>query len=202
MRHTPETIQQWEINHSNMSNNNSKYKTNEIKKSSHKRGLRVGCINVRGLVNSPTKRIDLNTWIQIHNLDVICIQEWYVLKKKDVNVNKNANNYVYNNNVNSFDDNDNDFDLAPLEITFNMAAFQNYNKIEHDNKTLILYKDTLEIILFDHFPKISNKDLDISWLGVKTNKKIAIIGSLYHNPRENKISNIHMANEIKFQKTE
>ena len=45
------------------------------KRSPHKRGLKIGCINVNGLVNSPTKRIDLNNWIHLHDLDVVCIHK-------------------------------------------------------------------------------------------------------------------------------
>ena len=33
------------------------------KLSPYKRGLKIGCINTRGLVSCPTKRIDLNNWM-------------------------------------------------------------------------------------------------------------------------------------------
>ena len=90
--------------------------------------MKIGCINVNGLVNSPTKRIDLNNWIKLHNLDVICIQEWYVINKKDINDNNNDNNNV---NINSDDDDEiaqSNFGLEPLSITLDMSAFSNYFK--------------------------------------------------------------------------
>ena len=155
-----------------MNNNNIKYKQN----SSHKRGLRVGCINVRGLVGNPTKRIDLNCWLEIHDLDVICIQEWYIFQDK----------IVINENMKEDKKND-DFGLAPLKVELKMAAFQNYQKVEHDNKTLILYKNNLEVITFDHFEKIKDVGLDISWLGVVTNRKIVVIGSGYHSPSHDNV---------------
>ena len=36
--------------------------------------------------------------------------------------------------------------------------------------------------------------------GNNNKQKIALIGSLHHNPREKKISNKHMYNEIAFQR--
>ena len=46
-----------------------------------KRGLKVGSINV-------SKRIELNHWIELNDLDVICIQEWYVPHDRQVSENK------------------------------------------------------------------------------------------------------------------
>ena len=46
--------------------------------SNHKRGLKVGCINVRGLVSNVSKRIELNHWLEMNELDIVCIQEWFV----------------------------------------------------------------------------------------------------------------------------
>ena len=64
----------------NNNNNNRRKKKNNNKNRyiSHKRGLRVGCINVRGIVSNATKRVELNNWIELQNLDVVCIQEWFV----------------------------------------------------------------------------------------------------------------------------
>ena len=41
-------------------------------------GLRIGCLNVRGIIDNPTKRVDLNTWMVKHQIDVMCLQEVYV----------------------------------------------------------------------------------------------------------------------------
>ena len=120
-------------------NRNSKKRK---KRSPHKRGLKIGCINVNGLVNSPTKRINLNNWIKLHNLDVICIQEWYVINQKDIKDNNNNNN---NNDTDEIIQEN--FGLEPLSISLDISAFTDYLKIEHDNKTLILYKMDLKIRL-------------------------------------------------------
>ena len=89
-------------------------------------------------------------------MDVICIQEWYVPKKKDVNNNNDDNN---NNEMNQ---------LNPLTVTLDMTAFTEYRKVEHDNKTLILFKSTLDVIEFNHFPKISVIRLDVSLIAINT----------------------------------
>ena len=173
--------------------------------SPYQRGLKIGCINTRGLVANPTKRIDLNNWAQLHNLDVVCIQEWYVPKKKDIkdrNGNENENKINHNNNNYNDDNNNNEMnDLAPLQVTLDMTAFTNYLKVEHDNKTLILFKSTLDVIRFNHFPKISTVGLDISWIGVNTSRKIIVIGSLYHNPSD-KCQYDEIANQIRRIKRE
>ena len=82
-------------------NNGNVYKNSS--QMNFKRGLKVGCINVRGLVSNVSKRVELNHWLELNDLDVVCIQEWYVphsrmtkieskqLNLKDNNVNKNVN---------------------------------------------------------------------------------------------------------------
>ena len=165
--------------------------------SPYQRGLKIGCINTRGLVNSPAKRIDLNNWNTLHDLDVICIQEWYVPKKKDVNDNNNNNQSDDNNNNN----NDEMNQLNLLTVTLDMTAFPEYSKVEHDNKTLIMYKSTLDVTRFDHFPKISTVGLDVSWIAVNTSRKIIIIGSLYHNPGD-KCEYTEIGNQIRRIKRE
>ena len=163
---------------------NRKRKKKIIERSPFQRGLKIACINTHGLVSNPTKRIDLNNWATLHNLDVICIQEWYVPKKKDVKENNKNNGKNKNDDDDDDDDDENNEinELAPLNVTLDMTAFANYDKVEHDNKTLIIFKSTLDVIRFDHFPKITNNGLDISWIAIKTNRKIIVIGSIYHSP--------------------
>ena len=49
-----------------MKKNNYKKKKKKYKiLSTHKRGLNIGCINPRGLVSDPTKRLDLYNWIKL-----------------------------------------------------------------------------------------------------------------------------------------
>ena len=56
---------------------NKKVKTNPSQ-TNFKRGLKLGCINVRGLVSNVSKRVELNHWLELNDLDVVCIQEWFV----------------------------------------------------------------------------------------------------------------------------
>ena len=50
--------------------------------SSFQRVLKIGCINVRGIVSYPVKRIDLNNWLNLHNLDAVCIHECTTTEKR------------------------------------------------------------------------------------------------------------------------
>ena len=86
-------------NKNKKTNNNKKQKKKKKtnKRSSFKRGLKIGCINTQGLVTHPTKRIDLNNWIHLHKLDVVCLQEWYVPNQKDIKMDRNNNNNNDNN---------------------------------------------------------------------------------------------------------
>ena len=160
---------------SSRNNKNNKNKNRNKKKQKVdvlQRGLKIGCINVRGLVTNPTKRIDLYNWIMLHELDIICIQEWYVHNSKIVN--KNQHQWE------GSDDDDNNID-----ITMNMSIFNEFEKIEIDNKTLILYRKGLEIINLNHIDQIDQTGLDVTWIGVKTHRKIIVIGSGYHSPSHN-----------------
>ena len=167
-------------------NKNRRKKKNNNNNNILQRGLKIGCINARGLVSSPTKRIDLYNWIKIHDLDVICVQEWYI--HKDNNIKNNKNDYLY------LDWNDN-IEAKSNEITLNMAVFDDYEKMEINKKTLILYHKNLDIIDLNHIDECKQDGLDSNWIAVKTRKRIMVIGSVYHSPN-------HDANyvEIKTQK--
>ena len=124
--------------------------------SSYQRGLKIGCINVRGLVSYPVKRIDLNNWLRLHNLDAVCIQEWYVPQQKknkkknknkndkkdnDRNENDNNHDYDYENDDDNNNDNNNEMNqLAPLKVSLDMTSLTEYEKVECNNKTIIVYK--------------------------------------------------------------
>ena len=150
-----------------------------------KRGLKVGNINVRGIVSNANKRTELNHWIELNDLDVICIQEWYVPHDKQVSENKNDES----ENDDSIDydtfENERKNDRKYLTITLDMAAFQRYEKIETNTKTLILYKSSLKVVRFDLLNEISIMGLDTTWIGIETNKSVFIIGSVYHSPSYN-----------------
>ena len=62
-----------------------------------KRGLRLGCINVRGLVSNVSKRVELNHWLELNDLDVVCIQEWFVPHSK---ITKNESKQLVLNSIN------------------------------------------------------------------------------------------------------
>ena len=130
---------------------------------SHRRGLRVGYINTHGLVSDPDKRIDLNHWMVLNDLDIVCIQEWFVPhgkqtrseidKRNNNNSNNNNNNKNNLNNLNDLNDlssSDDDYDCNVnierfedekkndsryLEISLDMTAFPKYEKIETNTKT-------------------------------------------------------------------
>ena len=157
---------------------------NRKNRSSYKRGLKIGCINTNGLVTHPTKRIDLNNWMHLHDLDVVCLQEWYVPNQRDVDDN-NHNEPNGDNNNSNINFNQNNMALRPLSITLDMSLITGYEKIEHDNKTIILYKSDLNITTFNHFNQISQNGLNISWIGIITHRKIIVIGSCYHSPNFN-----------------
>ena len=160
-------------NKNNNKKKNKKYRRRR-NRSSYKRGLKIGCINTHELVTHPTKRIDLNNWLHLHDLDVVCLQEWYIPNRKDVD-----------NKVDDQNNNNNNVELQPLSITLDMSLITGYKKIEHDNKTIILYKIDLNITTFNHFNKISQNGLNISWIGVITHRKIIVVGSCYHSPNYN-----------------
>ena len=76
-----------------------------------KRGLKLGCINVRGIVSNVSKRVELNHWMELNELDIVCIQEWFIphnkctineLNGNDVNIvskNGRGKNVQMGNNV-------------------------------------------------------------------------------------------------------
>ena len=61
--------------HGSTVNNTDKFNKKSIVT---QRGLRIACINVRGIVSMNSKRVELNAWMTVNDIDVICIQEWYV----------------------------------------------------------------------------------------------------------------------------
>ena len=152
-----ETIINMNNNNNNDQKNNNKNnnKKKQINKSTQ-RGLRVACINVRGIVASLDKRVELNHWLEMHNIDVVCIQEWLVPQNEQ-----------------------------KMDKELNMAQFRNYSKTTINNKTAILYKEQLDVIKFEHFNPIPTDGIDVTWLGVVTEKKIITFGSLYHSPSFN-----------------
>ena len=168
------------------------------------RGLRVGSINVSGIVSNPTKRVELNAWMEMHELDIICVQEWYLHRNKQNNKNfeeKNDENeelaslmeYDYNN------DNNNENEEDDEKITLPVAQFKNYNVTSNDTKTLIFYKSYMKVITFEHLSDINSDGLDASWIAIDTNRWTLVVGSIYHSPSfECNFSEIHeQMNQIK-----
>ena len=168
--------------------NNSKNKNKKCKKYeiTFKRGLKVGCINVRGIVSNVNKRIELNNWIELNDLDVVCIQEWYVPHNRQVSENKDddSDESDDDNRYDNFED-ERKNDMRYLSVALDMTAFQRYEKIETNTKTLILYKTNSKVVRFDLLDEISDIGLDTTWIGIETNKSIFLICSVYHSPSYN-----------------
>ena len=179
-----------------MNNNGNK---NQKSKPSHRRGLRVGCINVRGIVSNPDKRIDLNTWMDEHKLDIGCVQEWLVPRNVKVSKNKrNGKNDVYNNENSNCNMNDNfssDEEIVECKDVFvvdkdiNMGQFEHFEKISQcgNTKTMIFYRSDVDIQSFEHFDNIDIDGLDVSWVSVSSYRCNVVIGSIYHRPSKEKI---------------
>ena len=52
---------------------------------------------MRGLVSNVSKRVELNHWLELNDLDVVCIQEWFVPHSK---ITKNESKCLAVNNIN------------------------------------------------------------------------------------------------------
>ena len=171
-------------------------------RSKFKRGLKIGCINACGLVSNPDKRVALNHWIELNDLDIICIQEWFVphgkqteseFKSNMISNNNNNNNSDEYNSDNIDSDNSSVFefdrfedekknDAKYLHISLDMTAFPRYHKIETNSKTVILYRIGLSIVDLGNIDPISLTGLDVTWIGVECNRNITIVGNVYHSP--------------------
>ena len=171
------------VNNVNNKDNNKNCKKCKKYDVTFKRGLKVGNINVRGIVSSVNKRIELNNWIELNDLDVICIQQWYVPHNRQVSEIKDDESDDYNRYDNFEDERKND--TRHLSVALDMTAFQRYDKIETNTKTLILYKRNLKVVRIDLLNEISDIGLDTTWIGIETNKSIFLICSVYHSPSYN-----------------
>ena len=169
-----------------MNNKNNNKKNNKNKNYRAQRGLRIASLNVNGMVSNTNKRVELNAWLETHDIDILCGQEWFVPHQSHKKNNNNNNN----NNSNSISDNDSDEELfenenkndISIETQLDMAQFKNYEVITGNNKTFIMYKSQLDVIRFDHIPAIKENGLNATWLGVKTYKSVIVIASGYHSP--------------------
>ena len=151
-----------------------------------KRGLKIGCVNVCGLVSNPDKRVALNHWIELNDLDVICIQEWFVPHGRQTEIEQKCNQMYLNddnfnnNNNNNDSENDSDSEYMPnrfedekkndekyLSVSLDMTAFPKYLKIETNSKTVILYRNGLSIIDLGNIDPISVTGLDANGLVLK-----------------------------------
>ena len=131
-------------------NKNSNY--SEFK---YKMCLSIYSVNARGLVSNLDDRINLFTWMISRDVDVMCIQEWYIHHNS-----KNGKN-----------------------VKFDNTLFHNYSIIDNPNntKTLIIFKNELQHEKLDDI-YCPNNGLDVSWLAIFCPNYILVIGSLYHSP--------------------
>jgi exonuclease III len=116
-----------------------------------KLGLSVASVNAHGL-SDPSKCIDLYNWMVSHDIDIMCIQEWYIPHKLESKIFEN--NIFYNYNI--------------IQTPVN-------------TKTLIICKNIFNCIEFSDLNSNIN-GLDITWLGIVLDKSIMVIVSLYHSP--------------------
>ena len=144
----------------------NKKKGKNPSRSNYKRGLKVGCINVRGLVSNVSKRVELNYWLEANEIDVVCIQEWFVphgrqtmneLSYKNVNVNSidlSRNDVNIGNNKNSNNNNNNDIDILTggSGIHTDDECFDQFeDEKKYDQKYLAI---TLDMAAFPKYKKI------------------------------------------------
>ena len=168
-------------NNKKCNSNNRKFrsyvnnKRRRVASNTYKRGLTVGCINIRGIVSDIQKRIDLNAWLGAQNLEILCLQEWYVSHKLQKE-NDNDNNEEFE-----------EWDCYDYDITIDMAQLNGYEKIEKfgNTKTAILYRSDVDVISLDHIDNISQNGLDTSWIAVQAERSIVVIGSIYYSPSYN-----------------
>ena len=133
-------------------------------------GLKIVNLNVHGITHNHKQRLDLYNWIVKEDIDIITIQEWYVHHKYESKV-------------------------------FDMSLFYGYKAVQckSNTKTLIIYKDYLQIQKFDKL-QCEEDGLDTTWMAVFNKDYILPICSVYNRPFD-KIKNeidynildIHMA---------
>ena len=128
------------------SHNNIKYK--------YKNGLIIGSVNARGLISNVDDRVNLYSWIIAHDVDAMCVQEWYVHHK----------------------DNNKEFDTS-LFHNYNIMINKN------NTKTMIIFKKELKHEKLYQF-NCELDGLDVTWLAIFTRKYIVVIGSIYHSPNK------------------
>ena len=169
----------------------SKKKDNNSPQTLHtkfKRGFKIGCVNVCGIVSNPDKRVALNHWIELNDLDIICIQEWFVPHGRQTMSEQKCNYSIFNNdnsNSNNVSDSDGDSDFVfdrfedekkndskYLSVSLDMSAFPKYLKVETNTKTIILYKTGLSIIDLGNIDPISSPGLDVTWIGIESNRDV------------------------------
>ena len=133
---------------SNSNNNDSKLKNNINYK--YKNGLTIGSVNARGLISNIDDRVNLYSWIIAHDIDAMCVQEWYVHHK----------------------DNNKEFDTS-LFHNYNVMINPN------NTKTLIIFKKELKHEKLHQF-NCNIDGLDVTWLAVFTRKYIGQFHDNFH----------------------
>ena len=116
----------------NNNNNNDKKKEKNNPKYCNiqfRRGLKIGCINVRGIVSNVNKRIQLNYWIELNDLDVVCIQEWFIPHNKQT---------VFESKRNKKYENDNKDDELDYDSESNSDNLSEYVKENFGNEKLMI----------------------------------------------------------------
>ena len=90
------------------SKRNEKETSQQTLPTKFKRGLKLGCLNVCGLVSNPDKREALNHWIELNDLDIICIQEWFVPHGRQTELERKCNQVRIDDIKTNINDSDSD----------------------------------------------------------------------------------------------
>ena len=117
--------------------------------SSFLNGFRIASININGLVSREDTRKQLKYWIEIEEIDIICIQEWYLHHP----------------------------DSPPI---FPEADFPGYSLAKFNDKTAILYRDTLSIHSYKDISTQSNGQ-STTWISVYAENRVVNIASYYQS---------------------
>ena len=115
-------------------------------------GLKIACMNVRGLIHYHSQRLALYIWMVKNDIDIMLIQEWYLHHK-----------------YGTFK-----FDMTLFD---GYRLIDN----EKNTKTLILHKNKLVVEDFSQL-NCNEEGIDITWIAIKTKKMTMGIGSFYHRP--------------------
>ena len=123
-------------------------------------GIKIACVNVNGFATNKDKRMDLSIWMQKHQIDVCCIQEWH---KQNENNNNNNNSNIYKYILNEIE-----------------SEFDGYKAHINNKKCLIIYNKIFKVD--DIELNCEQEGLNSTWIAMHHKNNILVIGSIYYSP--------------------